>query len=79
MSHLKAALIDGWSCFGSANLDKLSLRLNLETNLASSDPGVANALLTQLFEPDFTRSRELDSPPTRGFGNYLVNVIADHL
>lgn len=79
MTHLKAALIDGWTCIGSANLDKLSLRLNLETNLATSDPGVAKALLTQLFEPDFARSQELGSPPALGVGTYLGNFIADHL
>lgn len=79
MSHLKAALIDGWSCFGSANLDKLSLRLNLETNLATSDPTVAAALEAQLFEPDFGRSQRLESPPTLGLGTYFVNFIADHL
>jgi cardiolipin synthase len=79
MSHLKAALVDGWAMFGSANLDKLSLRLNLETNLASSDPSVAAALMDQLFEPDFARARELEYPPARGFGTYLVNVLADHL
>jgi len=79
MSHLKAALIDGWACFGSANLDKLSLRLNLETNLASSDPAVAEALMSQLFAPDFARSRKLESPPALGLGTYFVNFIADHL
>src|SRR6185436_1805491 len=39
MSHVKALLADGWVCFGSANCDALSLRLNREANLASSDPG----------------------------------------
>ena len=28
MSHVKALLVDGWVCFGSANFDALSLRLN---------------------------------------------------
>jgi cardiolipin synthase len=28
MSHLKAALYDGWACVGSANFDNLSLRVN---------------------------------------------------
>lgn len=79
MTHLKAALIDGWALFGSANLDKLSLRVNLETNLASSDPAVADALLTRLFEPDFARSEELDRPPALGFGTYFANFFADHL
>ena len=27
MSHLKAAVYDGWACLGSANLDQLDLRI----------------------------------------------------
>jgi cardiolipin synthase len=44
MSHVKALLVDGWVCFGSANFDALSLRLNREGNLASSDAGFAAPL-----------------------------------
>ena len=38
MSHVKAAVYDGWACLGSANFDRLSLRLNREANIATSHP-----------------------------------------
>jgi cardiolipin synthase len=38
MSHIKAAVFDGWACFGSANWDNLSFHTNKELNLATSDP-----------------------------------------
>ena len=44
MSHVKAAIYDGWACLGSANFCKLSLRINQETNLATSDPGFVDQL-----------------------------------
>ena len=37
MSHVKAAVIDGWASVGTANYDKLSLQVNKEVNLATSD------------------------------------------
>ncbi len=30
MTHVKAMIVDGWACLGSANFNKLSLRSNLE-------------------------------------------------
>jgi len=39
MTHVKVALYDGWAIVGSANFDKLSLRVNGETCIATSDPG----------------------------------------
>jgi tripartite-type tricarboxylate transporter receptor subunit TctC len=53
MSHVKAALYDGWAIVGSANFDKLSLRVNGETCVATSDPGFVGALRRDLFERDF--------------------------
>jgi len=38
MTHVKALLVDGWACLGSANLNHLSLRVCQEHNVASSDP-----------------------------------------
>ena len=52
-THAKAAIYDGWACVGSANLDKLSLRVNEEFNLATSDRETVRALQRQLFDPDF--------------------------
>lgn len=61
-SHVKAAIYDGWVCVGSANFDRLSLRLNRELNIASSDPTIAGQLLERLFVPDFLGSPELTEP-----------------
>jgi len=65
MTHVKAALYDGWACLGSANFDKLSLRINRETNIATSDPLFVDRLRRELFDVDFARSRELVEPPAR--------------
>jgi phosphatidylserine/phosphatidylglycerophosphate/cardiolipin synthase-like enzyme len=62
MLHTKAALIDGWSLIGSCNFNKLSLRMNFEANVATSDPKFAEEMKRDLFETDFARSRELTEP-----------------
>jgi cardiolipin synthase len=62
MTHVKAAVFDGWACLGSANFNKLSLRRNLETNIATSDPRVVGELARELFERDFADSLELTEP-----------------
>lgn len=59
MSHVKAAVFDGWACLGSANWDKWSLVINKELNLATSHPEAVDGLITRVFEPDFLRSAEL--------------------
>ena len=38
MMHTKAAIVDGWAILGSCNFNKLSLRTNDETDVATSDP-----------------------------------------
>ena len=59
MSHIKAAIFDGWACVGSANFDKLSFQVNREVNLATSHDPVVNELLDRLFIPDLARSTEI--------------------
>jgi cardiolipin synthase len=59
MSHVKALLVDGWVCFGSANFDALSLRLNREGNLATSDADFAACFRHDVFDTDFAKAREL--------------------
>ena len=39
MTHVKALMVDDWTCVGSANLNHLSLRVCQEQNVATSDPG----------------------------------------
>ena len=59
MSHVKAAIIDGWACVGSANFDKLSLQVNREVNLATSHKPVVDALLDRVFIPDLAVATEV--------------------
>jgi cardiolipin synthase len=79
MTHVKAALYDGWACLGSANFDKLSLRINRETNIATSDALFVDRLRRELFDVDFARSRELVEPPSTGWGTYVSAYVAGQL
>lgn len=58
-THVKAVVVDGWACIGSANLDGLSLRINGELNISYSDPAAVQALRTRVFNKDIGRSRRL--------------------
>jgi cardiolipin synthase len=73
MTHAKALLVDGWSCVGSSNLNHLSLRVNHEQNVATSDPAFAARLKKDLFETDFARSYEMTQPISVDW----VDVMAD--
>jgi cardiolipin synthase len=79
MTHVKAALYDGWAIVGSANFDKLSLRINQETNLATSDAGFVGRLERELFEADFARSREWTEAKPVGWSDYVAKLFADQL
>lgn len=78
-SHAKAAIYDGWACLGSANLDKLSLRVNKELNLATSHRETVQALKQQLFDPDFEKSTEMTRPIEEHWSYYLAELLADQL
>jgi cardiolipin synthase len=78
-SHVKASIFDGWVCVGSANFDRLSLHLNRELNISSSEPEVAEQLLERLFEPDFRSSPELTEPIPERWIDHLVEIIADYI
>ncbi len=75
MSHVKAAIYDGWATIGSANYDRLSLRVNTEFNIAYSHPPAVEALRRDLFLKDMARAKELTTVP---FGS-LVRRIRDTL
>ncbi len=79
MSHLKAAVYDGWACVGSANFDKLSLQVNKELNLATSDPETVDELLLRVFATDFERSEELHAPVPVTWTNYLAEFASDEM
>ncbi|MFV1957105.1 MAG: phospholipase D-like domain-containing protein, partial [bacterium] len=79
MSHIKAAVYDGWACLGSANFDKASLHLNEEINIATSHPPAVDDLLERLFLPDFEKSRELTQEYKIAAIDYISELIADQL
>lgn len=79
MTHVKAALYDDWAIVGSANFDKLSLRINQETDLATSDSRFVERLQRDLFEADFARSEEWTDVKPVGWSDYIAEFIADQL
>ena len=79
MSHIKAAVYDGWACFGSANFDKLSLQINEELNLGTSDPGVVADLLERVFTVDFELSEELTTPIPTDWTHRLAEFVSDEV
>ncbi len=79
MSHVKAAIFDGWACVGSANFDKLSLEINKELNLATSEPAVVNDLLERVFLPDMDASTEINEPLELTLQAHLFEIAADEL
>ena len=78
-THAKAAVFDGWVCVGSANFDRLSLRINREINLASSEPAIARELLDELFLPDFAQSTEMHQPFPQQWADYLIELMGDYI
>ena len=79
MSHVKAAVFDGWACLGSANWDRLSFRTNKELNLATSNPEAVDELLERIFRKDFAASVELTEPFPARWSDHLMEVVADYL
>jgi len=79
MSHVKAAVFDGWACLGSANWDRLSFRTNKELNLATSNPEAVDELLARIFAEDFSRSVELTEPFPARWSDHLMEMVADYL
>ena len=79
MSHVKAAIYDGWVSVGSANFDKFSLKINKELNLATSDPDTVQALLDQVFIPDMMASRELNTPFEITVATRIAEIAVDEL
>jgi cardiolipin synthase len=77
MSHIKAAVYDGWACFGTANFDKLSLQINRELNLATSHPETVERLIDVLFQADFDQCTELTEPVSLDIRDHLIELIAD--
>jgi cardiolipin synthase len=79
MTHVKAAIIDGWACVGSANFDKLSLQINEELNIATSDPATVDDLMQRVFIADFAVSAELEEPVPLRWSNHLAEFVSDEI
>lgn len=79
MSHVKAAVFDGWANIGSANFDKASFKLNKELNLSIFDPEAVKKLNERLFVTDMERSIELTEPFPERWYDFLLELLADHI
>lgn len=66
--HAKTAVVDGaWSTVGSANLDAMSLRHNLEVNAVVNDAGFSGAV-ERLFLEDLEHCERVTLEAMRGYG-----------
>ena len=79
MTHMKAMICDDWANVGSANLDTLSMRINRELNIATSDRAAVGDLEKRVFLPDFTISRRLRMADTESLLAPLAEAVADQL
>lgn len=79
MSHVKAALYDGWAVVGTANFDKMSLYINKEMSLGISDPAFVAELETRLFEKDFNNSQELTEPLDLAWTASIVTALTNQM
>ena len=79
MTHVKAAVYDGWACLGSANFDRLSLRRNQELNIAFSDPGAVAEVMAEVLGPDLEASLEVTEPVGTNWADHLKGFLAGAL
>ena len=79
MSHVKAAVYDGWAVIGTANFDKMSLYINKEMSLGISDPAFVQELTERLFEKDFQNSEELTEPLDIAWTSVIVTALTNQL
>jgi cardiolipin synthase len=78
-THAKAAVFDGWASVGTANLDRLSLKINREINIATSETRAVEELITELFQPDFERSVEMQEPFPAHWSDHLIEMMGDYI
>jgi sulfur carrier protein ThiS len=55
----------------------MSLRINREMNLATSDPTAVKELLTKLFYKDFEAATEVNEPVKLDWRHNFAELIAD--
>ncbi len=78
-THAKAAIFDGWASVGTANMDRLSLKINREINIATSEPIPVAELKAVLFDKDFARSQELTEPLRERWTDHLIEMFGDYI
>jgi cardiolipin synthase len=79
MSHVKAAVFDGFAVVGSANFDKMSLYVNREMSLGIYDPSFVSQLTERLFEKDFNNSQEMTAPLDLSWTHAIINGLTNQL
>lgn len=79
MNHVKASIFDGFAMVGTANYDKLSMRVNQEINFCFWDKNTVEKLKSKLFETDFKDSMLLSGEFPILWGDYLLEKLAKHL
>jgi cardiolipin synthase A/B len=79
MTHVKAAIYDGWACVGTANFDNLSLRVSQELDLGFSDPATVDRLKRELFDKDIAHSHEITEPGATSWFDSVVKAFTDQL
>jgi len=79
MSHVKAMIVDGWASAGSANFDKLSLQINEELNIATSETAVVDDLMQRVFTKDFSISEEITDPRDVTLKHHFAEFVSDEL
>ena len=77
MTHVKAAIYDGWACIGTANFDKLSFKINKEVNIGTSDPRIVAELKQKVFEVDFAVSQEVTTRQPVYVADHIYEKIVD--
>ena len=79
--HAKTAVIDGvWSTVGSSNIDRLSLYINLELNIAVLDSDFGREM-EEVFERDLDNSRRVTASKLRKrpFSQFMFEWLAYRL
>ncbi|MBN2301561.1 MAG: phosphatidylserine/phosphatidylglycerophosphate/cardiolipin synthase family protein [Lentisphaerae bacterium] len=79
MTHAKAAIYDNWACFGSANLDDLSLHKNTELNIMTDNKAFVTALENDMLLAGQDLSTEITEALPLHIWDMLAERIADFL
>ena len=79
MTHMKAAICDGWATVGATNFDTHSLQISHELNISFADPTTVQTLARRVFLTDFAVSKPLTVEDTTHWLNPLAETLADQL